>query len=217
MRHDASAALFSLLCLLPGVARAQALPATSPTAAPAAAATTPSTLVQPSLTNLERVLGTVDVEKWKLPRQARDDARRNVDSIRQDMTATLPPLLTAADASPGAVPAQFAMLRNVDALYDVALRLSATAAVAAPAAQATALDQALGDVLQARRSLAEHTLADATAEERLVSDLQGKVQASAAAPPVCPAAVPAAAVPKSKVKRSKPRPKPVPAAPATPQ
>ena len=132
----------------------QVTPASPAPAAATGTVVAASTLVQPSLTTLQRVLGTVDVEKWKLPRPARDDARRNLDSIQQDMSATLPPLMATADAAPASVPAQFAMLRNVDALYDVALRLSATAAVAAPGAQATALDQALGDLLQARRSLA---------------------------------------------------------------
>lgn len=217
MRPDATARLFSLLCLLPGVARAQSAPATTSTSTVAPTLAAPSTLVQPSLDRLVRVLGTVDLEKWKLPRPARDDARRNVDSIRQDVTATLPPLMTAADAVPGSVPASFAMLRNVDALYDVALRLSATATVAAPGAQATALDQVMGDLLQARRSLSDRTLADATAQEHLVTDLQGRVRAGTVAPPVCPAALPAAAEPKRKINRTKPRPKPTPTPPAAPQ
>ena len=215
MRSPAEALVFSLLCLAPGLVRAQVAPAAPAGPAPTSTPAVASSSLQPSLAGLQRTLGTLDVEKWKLPRPARDEARRNVDSIRQDMSATLPPLMTAADAAPGSVPAEFAMLRNVDALYDVALRLSATAMVAAPATQATALDQALGDLAQARRSLADRTAADATAQEHSAAELQGKLRASAA--PVCPTSPPPPTEPKSRAKRAKPRPKPTPAPPTSPQ
>ena len=216
MRYVATATLFPLLyLLLSGWSPAQTAPATSSAVMPASSAVAtvaaPSAVLRAPLTSLERVLGTLDVEKWKLPRQARDDARRNVDSIRQDMTATLPPLMTAADAAPGSVPAELAMLRNVDALYDVALRLSATATVAAPTAQAASLDQALGELLQGRRSLGDHVMADATAQDHVVGELQGKLRAGAT-PPVCPAAIPTATETKSKAKRARPRVKAAPAA-----
>ena len=217
MRSRAFALLSAVLCITPGVLCAQVAPtgggATTAAAAPAVVpAGFLSDLVQPALTNLQRTLGTVDVEKWKLSRPARDDARRNVDSIRQDITTTLPPLMSAGDAAPGSVPAEFAMLRNVDALYDVALRLSATATLAAPPAQAAALDQALGDLLQARRSLGDRTQADATTQQRTLAEMGGKVRAAAAAAPACPPA-PAPVETKAKPRRAKQRPKPQPLPP----
>ncbi len=215
-----TAALFSLLALAVGGATAQT-PASTPaaTSAPATSASTTaaapaSALLEPALGNLDKTVGALDLERWKLPRPLRDDTHKNVDSIKQDLQGTLPSLKATTDAAPASVPAELTLLRNIDALYDVALRVAATATLAAPAAQTGALEQALDDLLHARRALADRVQADAVAQEHRVADLQTTLRAGAAAAPVCPAPAPVTQTePKTKPKRARPRPKPATATP----
>ena len=72
----------------------------------------------------------------------RSEADTNVASIRRDVETTLPPLLAAADAAPDSAAKALAAYRNVEALYDVLLRVTTAGRMAAPGDQSSALDQA---------------------------------------------------------------------------
>ena len=102
--------------------------------------------------------------------------------------------------------------RNVNALYDVLLRVATAARAAAPSQQSAPLDAALLSLEDGRRALGDRLQSAAVSQERRISDLQAAIRAvppppSAAAPITAPLATPAK-------KRAKPRVKP--AAPATP-
>jgi hypothetical protein len=172
----------------------------------------PSAVMQPALDVLKQALGTVRVERWKGPGPLKEETDKNLGSIDRDVNGTLPALLSAADGAPDSVAKVLPAYRNVEALYDVVLRVAGAAKLEAPADQNSALEQALGSLETARRSLGERLQDNAAFQEKRVSDLQAALKAVPAVPvavaaPVCPTPPPAK-------KRAKPAVKAAPA-PAT--
>jgi len=190
------ATVFSWPCTV-GVAQSPAQPAPTPVASPAPVA--PSALLKPALVNVQQTMGELKLEKWKKG-DIRDGAGTNIAAIQRDIQDKLPPLLQDADAAPGAISKVLPLYRNIDALYDVVLRVLEASRVSAPADQIVQLQQALTTLGDARRSLDGHLQESATALEKQVSDLRSTLKAQAAArntappPPVmpkCPAPTPA--------------------------
>lgn len=214
LRH--SALLLTTVCT--PVARLAAQTPSSP--APAAATTpaqpsrTPSSILQPALDALTQTLGTLRLDKWKAPVTLRDETETNIGSIRRDIDTTLPPLLASADAKPESVSQILPAFRNIEALYDVVLRVAQVARVSAPAPQSAALDQAMADLDSARRALGDRLQTAALAQEKQVADLQAALRAVPPPPPPAPVTPPPAPTPKKR--KPKPAQKPTPA-PSTPQ
>ncbi len=154
-------------------------------------------MLQPALDQVQSSVNGLHLEKWKIPNQVRDDTAGNVESIRRDIQTTLPSLLATADAKPDSVAAVLPVFRNVDALYDVCLRVAELAQTSAPRLQADALNQARTQLQNARRSLGERLQGTAESQEQRLADvesvLKSRASAAATAPaPVCPPATPAA-------------------------
>ena len=180
------------------------------------AMTRPSEILQGPLTSLQQALAGVRLEKWKMSGESRDAMDEDIRSIERDFQDTLPPLLATADSEPGSVAKVLPAIRNVDALYDVALRVSAVGRLTAPAQQSAVLEQALRGLQEARRKVGDQLQAAAVAEETRIGDLQTSLRASQAAaaaaatpPPATAATTKPVAKPK---KRIKPKPVPAPAA-----
>ena len=168
MRIPASLLLAPVL-LLPALTHAQAAPATA------------SSILSPALDRLRQSLSAVRLEKWKAPGPARQDASSNMGSIQRDLDGTLPALLAAADAAPGQVSKTLPVFRNVDALYDVLLRVVETADLSAPETDTDTLQGALAALDDARRTLGDQMQAASLSQEQQVGALQEKLRAQAAA------------------------------------
>ena len=189
--------------------------------APAAAPMTrPSEVLRDSLTALQQALAGVRLEKWKMSGDLKDAADQDLRSIERDFQETLPPLLATADAEPGSVAKVLPAMRNVDAVYDVALRVSAMGRLTAPAQQSVALDQALQGLAESRKKVGDQLQAAALAEESRVGELQASLRASQAAAAAAasqpPAAAPAAKPPVKPKKKVRPKPVAPPAGGTTP-
>jgi len=178
-----------------GAAQSPAQPASVASPAPVA----PSTLLKPALDNVQQTMGALKLEKWKKG-DIRDGATSNVAAIQRDIQDKLPPLLQDADAAPGTISKVLPLYRNIDALYDVVLRVLEASRVSAPADQIVQLQQALTTLGDARRTLDGHIQESATALEKQVSDLRSTWKAQSAvrcpappppATPKCPAPAPA--------------------------
>jgi hypothetical protein len=186
----------------------------------------PSTLLQPSLDEVQHAIVSLRLEKWKKG-TVREEATANTSAILRNLEDTLPPLLRDADAAPETIGKMLPVSRNVDALYDVLLRIFEASRVAAPAEQVTELQQALIALGKARGALYDRLQESAAAEDKQLKDLRGALQAQAAVKcPVAPApAAPACVTPAparpAKKKPTKPpatTPQATPApAPATPK
>lgn len=172
-----------------GASRAQVAAAT--TAAPAMKLA--SVVLQPGLDGVRAALREVRVEKWKTSGAVREEMDGDVGSIQRDLDGTLPGLLSVADSAPDSVGKVLPAYRNVEALYDVLLRVASVARLAAPQAQSVALDGAMADLDIGRRMLGDQLQSSAVAVEKQVVDLQTALKA-------VPAPAPARTVTKKKVK-----------------
>ena len=160
--HSANVALLTLLFLGgSGAARAQATP--PPAAAPAAPAPAPTsfamTNLRPALANVQTAITNLNVSHWKAPNDIRATTQQDINSMQRDLNTTLPGLLTQADAAaaasgPPALSPAFAVFRNLDALYDVMLRVTETAGLAGSASDASSLEEARAGLEDGRPNLA---------------------------------------------------------------
>jgi hypothetical protein len=191
---------------------AMSLQAAQPAAENTAAV--PSAVMRPALDSLRQALLTLRPEKWKTAAQVAGESSSDVASIERDLDTTLPPLLASADAAPGSTTQLLPAYRNVEALYDVVVRVTQTAVLSAPQQQSAALQQATATLQQSRRDLGDLLDAAAQGNERQLRDTESRLRTIQAMPPppapVCP---PPPAPP---VKKAKPRVKPKPAATTTP-
>jgi hypothetical protein len=167
----------------------------------------PSAILRPSLEILQTAIGEMTLDKWKASPAVRTEADGNLRSVQRDLASTLPPLLAGADAAPDSTAKTLAVYRNVEALYDVMLRLDAAGRLAAPSNQISALDQALASLSDARRALGDQVQANAENQEARVIHLQAALKVVPPAPPPPPPA-PVACIPPPKKKVARPAAKP---------
>jgi hypothetical protein len=193
-------------------------PAMAPASAEVPPSQTPSAVLEPALESIRQALVILRPEKWKAPGTVTADTTQSIASIQRDLDSTLPPLLTTADAGISSVPQVLPVYRNIEALYDVLVRVTQTSILAAPAAQSLALQQASMKLQQGRRELADLLQSSAQIQDRQLHEVQTKLRAIQATPPppapVCPPPPPPPAVKKPKP-RPKAAPKPVTPPPAT--
>lgn len=160
-----------------------AAPATTPV-------TQPSAIMRPALDAVGEAMEVLHPERWKAAGSVRQEAAANIDSIRRDLEVTLPPLLAAADNQPGSVAQALPAYRNIEALYDVLLRVSETGRLSAPRDQATTLQNALAGLERSRRSLGEQMQLLAMAQDQRLHTLEAAARvaphAVAATPAPCP-------------------------------
>lgn len=195
---------------------------------PAAGATAPqsvvaetvtaSGLLKPALEGLRLTLGGLKLEKWK-GGSVRTEAGTNIASIQRDLQGTLAGLLADADAAPGSVSKLLAVSQNVDALYDVLVRVVDGARIAGTGEQVDRLQLSMADLEKARVALDERIEALAAAQEKQVAALQTDLANAqkAQAAPVCPVVAasvekPVVAAPRKKIVKKKPTATPATAA-----
>jgi len=142
-----------------------------------------SAILQPALADAQSAISALNISRWKAPGEVKGEAQQNAASIQRDLSDTLPGLLTRADAEPNAVPPAFAVYRNLDALYDVMLRVYGTASIAAPQNEADSLLSALRRLESARAQLGDAILSSSQADEAQMVKLQAALKTATAAPP----------------------------------
>ena len=188
------------------------------TSAPDVSASKPTALLAPALDQLGKSVMNTHVERWS--RSVRDETDANLRSIERDLQNTLPPLLQTADAAPTSIAASFPVVRNLDALIAVVVRVTVAARGTAPANEAEALNKALQVLEGARHSLADQIQQLATAQEKQLADLQSTVKTQAASLAAAQASAPPAPLPPTppaKTKRPHKAAKPKPPTPLAPQ
>jgi hypothetical protein len=199
--YSAKVTLLTLLFLGgSGAARAQAAPppadaaapAQAPAAAPAPVPTSfPMTNLRPALANVQTAITNLNVSRWKAPNDIRTTTQQDINSMQRDLNTTLPGLLTQADAAaasgPPALSPAFAVFRNLDALYDVMLRVTETAGLAGSASDASSLEEARAGLEDGRAKLGAWLLQAIGAQDAQVARLQAPAAVHAApAPPPPP-------------------------------
>lgn len=137
---------------------------------------TASALLQPALTETQTTLNLLKLDKWKKG-SVRDEAGENVNALLRDLQTNLPPLMTAADASPTALSQAIPLIKHLDAFYDVLLRVEEASRVSAPSEQVSALQQLLLSVNKARIAYDDLLQAQAASHEKQAFALQTELQA----------------------------------------
>ncbi|HZY62397.1 MAG TPA: hypothetical protein VFE38_07715 [Edaphobacter sp.] len=140
-----------------------------------------SEILQPTLSRISQVIASLNISHWKAPNEVRAATQQNADSIQRDMSGTLPGLLATADTDPSRVSAVFPVYRNIDALYDVLLRVSETAGLAAPQREMSDIHDALQQLESARTNLGNAIFTLAKNNEAATIKLQAIVEQQAAA------------------------------------
>jgi hypothetical protein len=143
----------------------------------------PSGIVQTALSDVQSTTAALNTSRWKASGDAREAAQENVDSIQRDLSNTLPALLAQADGAPESVPPSFAVYRNIDALYDVLLRVSEEASFAAPSNEAASVADCLQKLEAARSQLGDAILQASQHDEGQITALQAAAKKVSAAPP----------------------------------
>ncbi|WP_348269905.1 hypothetical protein P8936_01555 [Edaphobacter paludis] len=199
MRHLLPTAFLISLCGPCVVLAAQAPAAPSP--ATEQTQSTPSAIMQPALATVGQTIGMLRPDKWKASDAIRQQTLANIESIHHDLETTLPQLLAAADGAPDSVSQVWPAYRNIEALYDVLLRVAEAGNLTAPSQQNAALERARAALEEGRRTLGDRLTSAALAQEQQVRTLQAAVRA--VPPPPAPVACP----PPPPVKKHKARKK----------
>lgn len=138
-----------------------------------------------AVAHLRQSLDAVNVYKWKAPGGVRETTNSDIESMQRDVSDTLPPLINTALADPAKVSPAFSVYRNVDALYDVLLRVSETAQLAGASRDASLLEDQRSALEDARTQLGAALLQSAQAQDTEVVHLRTM---AVAPPPPKPAA-----------------------------
>jgi hypothetical protein len=170
-----------------------------------------------AIAHLRRALDSINVPKWKAPGDVRQTTLSDIDSMQRDVTGTLPDLINAALGDPSKVSPAFAVYRNVDALYDVLLRVSETAQLAG-SNDGRLLEDQRSTLEDARTQLGAALLQSSQAQDSEVVRLRTAPVVAAPPPASTKTVVDDGPVTKSKTaKKRVHKPAPAPAAPANPQ
>jgi hypothetical protein len=148
---------------------------------PGPAAVPPSTVLQPALGEIQQTLSNLNIRHWRLPNSLRQTNLDNAASVERDLTDTVPGLLSTADANAGSVPALLALYRNIDALYDVLLRITENANLGGSPPEAAALHNTLADLEQARERLSDLILRSSQVQQNELARLRVALQAAVVA------------------------------------
>ena len=170
------AALISTLTFAPLLLHGQATAPAAQTPAPLPAPVAPSTLLHPALTVVESTLNSVKIDKWKKG-TVREEAADNIKAVLDDIKTNLPPLVADADAAPGVLSKSIPLMKHLDALYDVVLRIEEASRVSAPTDQSDQLEAALKKFGNARLDLYDSLQQSAAGQEKQVSDLHATIKA----------------------------------------
>lgn len=202
-------------------AQAPAQPSALPPGAPTSgqAGTGPTATLTPAVLQVREAITGLNPNKWKAPGPVQQEMTGNIASIQRDIDSTLPGLLTTADRNPASVQDVLPAYRNVEALYDVLLRVTEVSKLAAPAQQSGPLQQATNSLDDARRALGDQLQIAAGNQTKAIVSLQTQLQ-TATSKPAAPQTVAAAAAcpqtpavaPKKRATAPKPKPATPPAA-----
>src|ERR1700761_5810014 len=141
--------------------QAAAAPPPPPTVFPIAS-------LHPALANVQNTIANLSVSHWKAPAEPRTAVQQDIASMQRDLNATLPGLVAQAEANPTALSPAFAVFRNLDALYDVLLRVTETAALAGSGSDAGSLEDARAGLEDARGKLGSWLLQSIGAQDAQV-------------------------------------------------
>ncbi len=164
---------------LPFLLNAQTTPASQP--GPTAAVPAIHDSLRPALEQVGPALNQIQVDRWKLSHNLKAQVQSDISSIQQDLTSQIPALFQAAQQSPAALEPQLSVMHNVDALYDVLVRITTTANISGGKNDAAILDNAVQRLESARKTAAGQLMQAASTQDQQIARFRASIQAAQAA------------------------------------
>jgi hypothetical protein len=180
------------------------------------------TELQQTAQSMQADLQKARIEKWKTDGATKRQTQANVESLKRNLQAALPDMITELNNKPEDMGASFKLYRNLDALYDVFGSLVESAGAFGSKDEFQSLSNDMSGLESARRSLGERVQKLAAGKEEELTRLRAQVKTLSAGPPPPPKKTviddtDAAKKPPAKKKVVKPKPATAPtAAPPTP-
>ncbi|HET9086825.1 MAG TPA: hypothetical protein VFN53_04835 [Acidobacteriaceae bacterium] len=153
--------------------------ASTPAATQPPPATSPINLLRPPLAQITSILEKLRVDRWKVSRNWKGQLQSDIDSIQQDMASQLPALFAKADASPQQLGPQLAAMQNVNALYDVLVRVSTAASLGGNKSDAGALEDAVQQLETSRKIASAQLLQAAVSQDQRIAQMQAQLSQDA--------------------------------------
>ncbi len=135
---------------------------------------------------LHQTVVSLNVNKWKAPSDIRSATQADVDSIQRDLNNVLPDIMNRAKASPNALSPAFAVYRNIDAVYDVLLRVTETATLASAGNDASKLESARVALENGRSQLGSAILQATTDQDAALAQLRSTAPTTTGTAPSTP-------------------------------
>jgi hypothetical protein len=136
--------------------------------------------LRPALQQVGNSVGQIHIDRWKLSQSWKVQLQSDADSIQQDLSHQLPGLFDQAQASPAALDAQLKLMQNVDALYNVLVRLTMAADLTEKKTDAALLDSAIVRLEAARKTATGQIVQAAALQNQQLVQLQTRIQQNAA-------------------------------------
>ena len=143
-----------------------------------------SETLRPALEQVGNSVGRIQIDHWKVSKSWKEQLQSDADSIAQDLSHQLPGLFQQAQASPTPLDAQMRVMQNVDALYDVLVRLTMAADLTEKKTDAALLDSAVERLEAARKTATAQLVSAAALQNQQLVQLQARVEASQTSPSV---------------------------------
>lgn len=131
----------------------------------------------PALHQVQQAVGQIHLDHWKLSRQWKRQFQEDSNSIQNDLSSQLPGLLQTAQAAPQTLEPQLSVMHNVDALYDVLVRLGTAANLSGGKEDAALLADAMQQLEAARKASADQILNAATTQDQQVTAFRKQLAA----------------------------------------
>lgn len=128
----------------------------------------------------------LNIRKWKVSNEVKNDAQTKAEAIQRNLTVALPSIMAQVQNSPNDFAANFKLYRNLGVLYDVMSSLAESAGAFGSKSEFDPLATDLNRIDQARRSLGDRLELLASAKDAEIARLQGQVKAARAATPAQP-------------------------------
>ncbi|HTU49316.1 MAG TPA: hypothetical protein VMF56_01910 [Acidobacteriaceae bacterium] len=151
--------------------------ATAPSAQVGTVSPAISESLRPALEQVGHSVSQIQIDHWKVSKSWKEQLQSDADSITNDLSHQLPGLLQQAQTTPTALDAQLRAMQNVDALYDVLVRLTLAADLTEKKSDAALLDSALERLEAARKSATAQLMAAAAQQHQQLADLQARIEA----------------------------------------
>lgn len=134
--------------------------------------------LRPALQQAGHSVSQIQIDHWKVSKAWKQQLQSDADSISGDLSHQLPGLLQQAQATPTALDAQLRLMQNVDALYDVMVRLTLAADLTEKESDAALLNSALQQLEAARKTATTQLVAAAAQQDRQLTEMRARAQAN---------------------------------------